>query len=180
MSDRTLKRLDGDVREIISLVLELQDLAHVEDEHSAWRNAGGGRSVEGVASDPTFARVDDDYRTVSRDRIAKGLSRIATQVRTELARQRPQRTGECKTRDCKGDAFFDGYCDRCDVWRRNNPGLDPADIDGLVAGWNKRLPRFCDCSCCDDCHDRAAEGRTVSNRCRSKQYRANVDERAAS
>lgn len=195
MTDRTLKKLDLDVQEIISVVLELQDLAHIEDEHSAWRNAGSGRSAEGVASDPTFARVDDDRRTVSRDAIATGLSRIATQVRTELARQRPTRTGECATRGCKGDAFFAGYCDRCDVWRRNNPGQDPADVvhevldargvptgetRSLIDDWNRALPRFCACSCCDECHDRAAEGRRVSNRCHAKIKRLRAQERAAS
>ena len=85
--------------------------------------------------------------------------------------------------------MFGGYCDRCDLWRRNNPGMDPAEqVDrdtgrSLVDDWNDRLPRWCDCglSCCPDgCNDQATEGRTVSHRCHKRLYRARRDERAAS
>ena len=176
-----MHKLSRDVQDILAAAVELQDLAYTEDGDAPWRSRASSVPVTGGGvSDPTFGAADDTHKYADRDRIATTLSAVAHRLRRELTRQRPVRTGVCRTERCKGDAYFDGYCDRCDVWRRNNPGLSPADIDGLVEGWNDRLPRFCDCSdrCCPDgCHDLAAEGRSVSEKCKKRMQRARAQER---
>lgn len=177
--------IDKTVRDIIGLVSDLQDDWHFEDGAACWPPRSDVPTVSGGGvCDPTFKTVDQAARTRHRDGIADTLEHVHRLLTKARERQHPVATGKpCRTRGCEGPGLFFGYCDRCDMWRRNNPGLDPADMNGLVADWNSRLPRFCECStdCCPEgCHDERAPDRRLSHRCHKWQQRVRESQREAS
>lgn len=175
--------IDKTVRDIYGLLSDLQDDWHFEDHAASWAPRGDVPTVSGgTVSDPTFKTVDQDDRTRHRDQIADTLDHVHRVLARTRERLHPVATGKpCRTRGCEGPGLFFGFCDRCDLWRRHNPGMDPADVDNgeLVAEWNRRLPRFCECStdCCPDgCDDRRADGRRVSERCKKRLDRSRQQE----
>ncbi len=124
------------------------------------------------------------------------LEQAASLLERGLERMTPVNTGEqCPTvaRDpdtgeqvsCEGTATHfrtgRGLCARCDDWygRPQNRGFHPG-VEWVRDG-NAMHVRWCACGpdCCDrdvqghtSCTDRAAEGRTVSERCKRRMTRA--------
>lgn len=145
-----------------------------------------GRTVRTRPDGSTLFQLEQarDYQLACRI-----LEQAATMLQRGWERMTPQATGEdcpTATRDhdtgelvrCTGEVTHRGRCEECDRdWRVHRGFEVPVDV---VKARNARRPRWCDCppSCCDPCTDRAAEGRTKSERCKRRLTRARQVERA--
>ncbi len=149
-----------------------------EDQASAMPRSGDGTGGSQGPANPVAQLVAAGRRTGSRDRIGSKILHVHQVLRDlhlELTPRAPSRVCRCcKTEmattapDAAGEWTA---CPACDRYQRE---------------WNTRCPdevhrgrpqvRMCECSadCCEPgtCPDRAAEGRTVSERCLKRQYRA--------
>lgn len=163
------------VREIVTVAHELGDVCVDEEHGAAWGRRSEMPAVSGGGtSDPTSAGVGVPGRFRSAETVSQTLEDVLARLRRELLRQRPQRTGECRTSGCEGVGLstFDGRCDQCSTfWRRNGYAPDPR----LVKDWNARRPRPCACStaCCPDgCVRMCGPGERTAQACRKRQQRA--------
>lgn len=142
-------------------------------------------------SDPTENQALDRTEPALLTRIASAAEQIADEAERHLQRLTPRSRTPSKPCDCcqdpdrlathtrsigtGNDRRRFGLCWWCLDFLRRNGHLCTADIhDGRPS------VRMCECWCCRSCPDRAAEGRTVSERCRTKQYRERKREREAS
>jgi hypothetical protein len=148
-----------------------------EDQASAMPRQGDGGSSPGP-SDPVSGLVSAGRRTGARDRIAQHLLRAHRALRdahlelTPRAPSDPCRCCKVEMATCAPDAHgVWTACPACDRYRREWGARCDEDVHEL-----RPRVRMCECpeACCEPgtCADRAEEGRTVSERCRKRQYRA--------
>jgi hypothetical protein len=151
---------------------------HWADEHAAAyaQTAGdGGRSAPGP-SDPTCSVALLPRKHQHADRIGAAILRAHRTLGDALADVTPR----TPTRDCrccqreKATHGRDHNYESTDCWAcwlyQKRMGYRCGDD---IHDDRPRI-RMCECSdtCCDVCPDRAADGRTVSERCRKRMYRA--------
>lgn len=180
MSYITDRRHLADVTQrLLAQVLDLQELWLAEDAGAySPRSAGDGPSGSGTA-DPTGGIAHDRHKTRDRDAVGGLLVRTSIAIGSELERRQP-RTPTALCACCHEVMATHGpLCWDCDRFQRRMRYRCGPDIhDG------RPKLRMCECppivedgdgrrigGCCDVCPDRAAEGRTVSDRCRQRMYR---------
>lgn len=171
------EHLDKVVQSIVRNVIFLTN-AWVDEDAAACapRASGGGRSSN-VAADPTQAIADAPSRHRHRDHIASTLlhvNRRLTDLASELEPRKP--AGKCRCCDTEEATHGRGTaCWACDRYLHRNGYRCDAEIHD-----RRPVVRMCDCPgwCCtrgDDgttsCPDRAADGRTFSERCKKRMQR---------
>lgn len=149
-------------------------------------SSSGGTSTTEASG---LAQAQDLVWAGEHQLIARKLEHAASMLEDAEAKMTPsQPGGPCSTmaRDpatgaivyCTGEATHRGRCEQCDRdWRTRKPLGLPMDT---LKARNDRRPRWCDCWCCQDgagkttCCDRAAPGRTVSERCKKRMQRTSA------
>lgn len=149
-----------------------------EDAASAMPLQGGAGGSRTGPADPVSSLVAAGRRTGARDRIAQHLLRAHRALRDAHLELTPRAPSEpcrcCKTEMATTAPDEHGRwtaCPACDRFRREWGTRCGDDVHQL-----RPRVRMCDCpdSCCEagTCTDRAADGRTVSERCLKRQYRS--------
>lgn len=169
--------LEKVVRDIIVWAAQAANGWLDEDAASATPRHGDGHGSPGP-SDPVSRLVTAGRRTDARDRVAAQLLRAHRALRDahlELTPRQPTEKCHCcqtEMATCAPDA--DGNwtaCPACDRYRRHWRTRCPDEVHE-----GRPRVRMCECGpdCCEPgtCTDRAADGRTVSERCHKRAYRA--------
>ncbi len=150
----------------------------VEDLAKAWLSedqsaCAPGSSPEGPSSsgpsDPTPVIASRDHKFATRDRLGGTLLYITRRLREEADSIKPRMpTQVCRC--CEEEMATHGtLCWACSRYRKK---MDRPCDDEIHQGRGRI--RMCECSseCCEVCPDRAAEGRSVSERCKKRMQRA--------
>ncbi len=166
-------------QQLLANVLDLQELWLEEDAgaHSP-RASGDGPSGNGTA-DPTGGIANDQHKTRDRDAVGGLIVRTSIAIKSELDRRQPRTPTDPCTCCHEIMATHGTLCWDCDRFARKMKFR----CDDHVHDGRPKI-RMCECptliedpdgrrigGCCDVCPDRAAEGRTVSDRCRQRMHR---------
>ena len=154
-----------------------------EDELACSPRSPGGTPTSGGSHSDTTRSIAtgrgegmvDQERYRDRDRIGNKLLALKATAEAEVAKHRPRHTGGacscCETETATHGVNHEGRPAMCfGCWRflkEHNMRCGPAVHDG------RPKVRMCECGprCCEVCPDRAADGRTVSERCKKRIQR---------
>jgi len=154
--------------QLMAAIIDLDEMWRQEDSAACAPSGGRDGPSSPGPSDPTSAIASRDRKFVDRDRIGGLLLHLLSSAQDTIERNTP-RTPTERCLCCETEMATHGrMCWACDKYlRATGYHCDPQIHD------DRPTVRMCECppECCEVCPDRAAEGRTESERCKKRRQR---------